>query len=94
MQRRVEVVNWTRGRDQLFRGGLVGSPRVGQRCRGGFQSIQIANAGFIRNRQQDDVATLLAVTDREDLNAGTGGGERAGISVSLLGAEEFSGSPR
>ena len=90
MQGGVEVIDGARGCDEFFGGGLVGAARIGKRCGGSFQTIEIANAGFIGDGEHDNVASFFAVADREHAHSRAGRGQGTSIGVGLFGAQQFS----
>ena len=65
----VEVIDRARGGDEFFGGGLISDTRVGEQRGGGFQTVEIANAGFIGDGQHEDFAAFFAAADGEDADA-------------------------
>ena len=55
--------------------------RVGQRRACGLERLELLDALFIGNCQQDDVATLLGASDLKNLDPRAGCGERAGVGI-------------
>ena len=48
---------------------VIGTARVGERCGGGFQTVEIADAGFVGDGEHEDIAAFFAAADGENANA-------------------------
>src|ERR1700691_566937 len=92
MWRGVEVINRTRGPDQLIRGRRVRAPRIGQGCGSFLQAIEIADAVLVRDGEHENLAPLFAMSDGEPANPRAGSSQGAGIGVCLLRSQQLPGS--
>jgi hypothetical protein len=91
MQRRIEVIEGTRARDQAFRGCGIGDSRICERGIGRLQGIQIPDPLIIGDRQQNDVAALLGAANGKYSNSRGCGGQCAAVGIGLGGVDELSG---
>ncbi len=79
-------------RDQFFGSGFVSAARISQGSRGLFQSIQIADASFVRDGEHQDFAAFFALADGEYAHPRTRSSQSARVGVGLFSAGEFSRS--
>ena len=91
VQAAVEVVDRPRrGDDRL---GLLGAgaARVGEGGRRPLEPRQIADTGLVRDRDQDDVASLLRPADRLDMHAGGRRRQRPYVRLDRPGVRQLPG---
>ena len=85
----VEVIDDARVGDEAIGRRRVCLAGIGERGRGSFQSVEVCNAVFIGNRDQDDVAAFFGAADGEYPNARRSGRKSAAVRVRLSGVDEL-----
>ena len=63
MDRRIEVVDDARVGDEALGGRTIRFSRIGERGRGRLEALEVRNARFIGDGEQDDVAAFLGTPD-------------------------------
>jgi len=89
VQASIEVVDRAGGGDERFSSGGRKGTRVSEGCGGGFEAVEVADAGFVGDGEHQDIAVLFATADGKNANTRRRGGQGTAVGVRFRSVDEF-----